>query len=131
LNIFHSTQLNIPNKQLDIRSKCVHPTGTFIPFPADCIDQSIPELFERQVHLHPNRLAIKTRHYTFTYDELNRAANRLAHNIVELRGRGSENIALLLDLGALQTIAIFGVLKAGKAYVPLDVDQRAIMTPQT
>ena len=110
----------IPQEQRAIRAKCVHPTGTFIPFPAGAIDQSIPELFEKQVRAYPNRPAVKTRHHFFTYDELNRTANRLAHTIVGLRGRREENIALLLEHDALQIVAILGVLKAGKTYVPLD-----------
>ncbi len=110
----------IPEEQRAIRAKCFHPSGVFIPFPTGAINQSLPELFEKQVRSHPDRLAVKTRHHTFTYQELNRAANRLAHAIVEQSGK-EENIALLLDHCALQLVALLGILKAGKVYVPLDV----------
>ena len=120
MNILQDDPIGIPEEQRAIRAKCIHPTGTFIPFPTEAIDQSIPELFEKQVHACPNRLAVRTRHHVFTYDELNRAANRVAHAIIGQRGRGEENIALLLEHGALQIVAILGVLKAGKVYVPLD-----------
>ncbi len=110
----------IPKEQQAIRAKCFHPTGTFIPFPANALGLSIIGLFEQQVHTHSDRLAVKTRHHTLTYAELNQAANRLARAIIEKRGRGEENIALLLDHGALHIVAMLGVLKAGKVYVPLD-----------
>ena len=110
----------IPQEQRAIRDKAFHPTGTFVPFPIEALNQSIPERFEKQVRLFPNRLAVKTRHHLFTYDQLNRKANRLAHALIERRGGGEENIAIMLEHGALQLIAILGVLKAGKTYVPLD-----------
>jgi amino acid adenylation domain-containing protein len=120
MSILQDDLTGIPEEQRAIRAKCVHPSGNFIPFPTEAIDKSIPELFEKQVRAYPNRLAVRTRHHVFTYDELNRAANRLAHAIVGQRGRGEENIALLLEHGALQIVAILGVLKAGRVYVPLD-----------
>ena len=110
MNILQKDPIGIPEEQRAIRAKCIHPTGTFIPFPTEAIDQSIPELFEKQVRACPNRLAVRTRHHVFTYDELNRAANRLAHAIVRQRGRGEENIALLFEHGALQIVAILGGL---------------------
>jgi amino acid adenylation domain-containing protein len=120
MNILQDDPIGIPEEQRAIRAKCIHPTGTFIPFPTEAIDQSIPELFEKQARAYPNRLAVRTRHHVFTYDELNRAANRLAHAIVGQHGRKEENVALLLEHGALQIVAILGVLKAGRVYVPLD-----------
>jgi amino acid adenylation domain-containing protein len=120
MNILQDDPIGIPEEQRAIRAKCIHPTGTFIPFPTEAIDQSIPELFEKQARAYPNRLAVRTRHHVFTYDELNRAANRLAHAIVGQHGRKEENVALLLEHGALQIVAILGVLKVGRVYVPLD-----------
>ena len=110
----------LPQQQRAIQSKCVHPTGTFIPFPNDALSSTITQLFERQVRLHPNQLAIASHIQNVTYDELNRAANQLAHAILKVREIQPDNIALLLDLGPLQTVAILAVLKAAKSYVPLD-----------
>ena len=110
----------IPEVQRAIRAKCVHPTGTFSPFPPEAIDQHLLELFEKQVHINPDRLAVKTYHHAFTYTELNRAANRLAHAIIKRCGIGEQNISLLLEHGAMQIVGILGILKAGKVYVPLD-----------
>jgi len=83
-------------------------------------EESIPTRFEQQVRQHGQRLAIKTRRHTLSYDALNQAANRLAHTILAQRGPGAEPVALLFDHDAPLIVAMLAVLKAGKFYVPLD-----------
>jgi hypothetical protein len=46
--------------QTALRAKCFHPTGTFIEFKPEEIDQSISDRFEDQVRKHSNRLAVKS-----------------------------------------------------------------------
>ena len=111
---------NLPPEQQAIRAKCFHPTGTFIEFAKEEVEQSIPERFEKIVSTYPKHIAVKTRNQQLTYAELNHAANRVAHTILAHRGEGQEPVALLLPKGAPLTVAIFGVLKAGKIYVFLD-----------
>jgi amino acid adenylation domain-containing protein len=106
-------------RQRAIRARCVHPTGTFVPFPKEAIEQSIPERFEQQVRRNPDRIAVKSRSQHLTYEELNRAANRVAHAILEHRGEGQEPVPLLLHRETPFLVAILGVLKAGKIQVPL------------
>ncbi len=60
------------------------------------------------------------RNRTLTYQELNQAANRLAHAILAQRGETQEPIALLMDHDIPLIVAIVGVLKAGKICVVLD-----------
>jgi amino acid adenylation domain-containing protein len=110
----------LPPDQQAIRAKCVHPTGTFIPFEPAAIEQSIPDRFEQQVASYPDRLAVKTRSHALTYAALNHAANGVAHALLTQHGPGSEPIALLLEKDAPLIATILGVLKAGKIYVPLD-----------
>ena len=86
----------------------------------DVIEQSIPERFQKIVGLYPNRLAIKVRERSLSYDQLNRHSNQIARLILEERGFGSEPIALLLDDRIDVAAAILGVLKAGKFFVLLD-----------
>src|SRR5690348_11169385 len=81
---------------------------------------SLVARFEQQVRLNPDRLALKSRAHTLTYAALNGWANRIARAVLEARGEGSEPVALLFDQGALLLATLLGVLKAGKAYVPLD-----------
>ena len=96
----------------------VRPTNPFIKFEKTEIEQSIPERFEKQVAMYPDRLAVKDQKSQLTYDELNQMANRVAQAILEQRGEGEEPIALRLD-GVPVIIGILSVLKAGKIYVPL------------
>ena len=96
------------------------PGNAFIPFPNAALEQSIPGRLEAQVELYPNKLALKTRTEQFTYAELNRVANSLAHAIIEATGSHSEPVALMLEQGAWPVIAILATLKAGKFFVPLD-----------
>ena len=111
---------NLPPEQEAIRAKCFHPTGTFEEFPKEEIEQSIPERFEKIVAKYPSRIAIKSKHQSLTYDELNKAANRVAHAILEREGEGNNPVAILMEHGVSVLVTIVGALKAGKIYVPLD-----------
>src|SRR5687768_15376160 len=82
--------------QRAIQAKCVHPTGTFLPFAEGEVEHSLPARFEQQVRRHPARLAVKTPHAHLTYAALNQAANRVAHALLTHCGPGEAPIALLL-----------------------------------
>jgi len=107
-------------RQQSIRARCFHPTGRFVEFKKEEIEQSISNRFEEQVRRYPDRLAVKTKNHTLTYDALNRAANRVANAILAQRKEGNEPVGLLLEQGAPMIETILGVLKAGKFYVALD-----------
>ena len=109
----------LPPEQQAIRDKCFHPTGTFIEFKKEEIEQSIPDRFEKQVGKYPDRLAVKSKEEELTYAGLNAAANRVAWAILAQRGPGEEPIVLLIEQGASELAAILGISKAGKIYVPL------------
>src|ERR1043166_3791698 len=113
-------ETKLPLEQELIRAKCFHPTGTFVKFKQEEIEQSIPERFEKIVRRYPERIAVKTHTRTLTYDGLNKAANRIARAILTHVGEHEEPVALLLEHGASIIAAILGVLKAGKIYVSLD-----------
>ncbi|MBA5868540.1 MAG: amino acid adenylation domain-containing protein [Nitrospira sp. CR2.1] len=77
-------------------------------------------LFEAQVERTPSAVAVQLGDERLTYEELNRAANRIAHRLRK-RGVGVDCIvALLDDRGPVLLSMIVGVLKAGGAYLPLD-----------
>jgi len=114
----HTTR--IPPKQQAIRDQCFHPTGTFIVFREEEIEQSIPDRFEQQVRKYPDRLAVVDGNSSLTYGELNRQANRVAHAVLALSGAENEPVALLFEPSLSIYPAVLGALKAGKSYVPLD-----------
>lgn len=39
--------VSLPPEQPAIRDKCFHPSGTFVEFPIEEVEQSIPERFEK------------------------------------------------------------------------------------
>ena len=112
--------VDLPPAQQAIRAKCFHPSGSFVEFGKEEIEQSIPERFEKIVAKYPKRIAVKTGSTTLTYEALNRIANQIAWAILEKRGSRPEPIVLLLEHGAPMIAAIIAALKAGKIYVPLD-----------
>ena len=112
--------MRLPPEQESIRAKCFHPRGTFVEFPEEDVETSIPVRFEKIVRAHPDHLAIKTPEDELTYDELNSAANRIAHKLIDLEGRESTPVALLFETGVQIIVAMLGVLKAGHFFVLLD-----------
>ena len=101
------------------RARCRHPSGEFVPFAREEIEQSIPARFSKIVARYPDRPAIQEGERTLTYTELNQAANCVAHRLLELCGPQPEPIATLFDHGTDAIVALLGVLKAGKFYAPL------------
>ena len=45
--------MKLPPEQQAIREKCYHPSGTFVEFPIEDVETSIPERFEKIVRLYP------------------------------------------------------------------------------
>ncbi|HEV7799008.1 MAG TPA: amino acid adenylation domain-containing protein, partial [Pyrinomonadaceae bacterium] len=103
-----------------VQSNLVRPDNPFIEFRAEEIEQSIPGRFALQVEKHARHVAVKTRNYEWTYDELNRRVNRIAQEIVDVSGPGEVRIALLFEHDAPMVAGLLGTLSAGKTYVPLD-----------
>jgi len=106
----------------------VAPLDTFIPFPPDAIEQSIPARWDQQVVRYSGHPAVRTSADSLTYGQLDALANRIAHGILARRGEGSEPIGLLMSQGARLIAAILGILKAGKLYVPMDPSHPAART---
>ena len=98
----------------------VRPGAGFVRFPSAAIEQAIGRRFGERVVAAPDALAIWSAGHSWSYGELDRAANRVAHALRERVGGGPGRIALLFDHGAPAVAAMLGVLKSGHAYVPLD-----------
>lgn len=83
-------------------------------------DRSIHELFEEQAVRSPNAVALVLGEQQWTYRQLNRRANRLAHYLRRC-GVGRETlVGLCLERSPELPLALLGILKAGGAYLPLD-----------
>lgn len=83
-------------------------------------NNTIIELFEKQVKSVPESVALKFEDIEFTFDKLNRESNRVARTLVEnYHINIGDRIPLLLHKSEKMIIAILGVLKAGGVYVPM------------
>ncbi|MDU0300629.1 non-ribosomal peptide synthetase [Streptomyces sp. PAL114] len=83
---------------------------------------TLPGAFEAQVERAPDRLALIGEKERLTYGELNRRANRLAHWLVE-QGAGPERlVAVRIPRSVDLIVAIYAVVKAGAAYLPVDTE---------
>lgn len=98
LHDFNDTAIDYP------RDKCVH------------------TLFEEQVKRTPDKTAVIACDRTLTYRELNEEANRIAHGLMEQGVKPGDIVAFALPRNSHLISAIFGILKAGAAYLPIDPD---------
>lgn len=86
----------------------------------------VQKLFEKQVAKTPDAIAFRYIEngdqiaVELTYQQLNTAANQLAHQLLDEGIQPSQVVALYLPRSIDMAIAIFAVLKAGATYVPID-----------
>ncbi len=92
--------------------------GAPAPAPA-----SIPAVFATQVAATPHAIALTCGPHQLTYQQLDTAANQLAHRLIDHGARPGTTIALLLPRGTQAITAILAVLKTGAAYLPIDPAQ--------
>ncbi|MCH5318797.1 MAG: amino acid adenylation domain-containing protein [Paramuribaculum sp.] len=72
--------------------------------------------------VHPDKEALIATDGTFTYAELDKITNRIAHALRERGVKPRDRVALLLPRNSRLVMALYGVLKSGAAYIPCDPD---------
>jgi len=83
-------------------------------------NQCIHQLFEAQAEHSPDAIAVRVADQHFTYQELNKGSNQLAHYLQKL-GVGPEVlVGLWMEQSSEAVAGMLGILKAGGAYVPLE-----------
>ncbi|MFI9050849.1 amino acid adenylation domain-containing protein [Streptomyces sp. NPDC053427] len=91
-------------------------TGARHPLP----DATVMDLFENRAARTPDAPAVVSDDAALTYAELNERANRLARHLITL-GVGPEDVvAVSMPRSAGLLTALYAVLKAGAAYLPVD-----------
>ena len=91
---------------------------TAAPYPGE---RCLQELFEEQAKRDPDAVAVICGTAVWTYGELDRRANQLAHRLKSLGVGPGSLVAVYLERGLEMVQALYGILKAGGAYVPLEV----------
>lgn len=85
-------------------------------------NSTIDKAFEEAAKKEPDKEILMCSGQCMTYDELNHRANRIAN---ALRKRGLKeggSVVLLIPRSCDLVAAILGILKAGAAYIPMDID---------
>ncbi|MBE6495353.1 MAG: amino acid adenylation domain-containing protein [Methanobrevibacter thaueri] len=83
-------------------------------------EERLNKIFENQVEMHPDRVVLYATDGEFTYEQLNEKANRIAHGLIK-RGVGPEDrIMFILNRDSNTIASIFGILKSGAAFIPVD-----------
>ncbi|MEH2283334.1 MAG: amino acid adenylation domain-containing protein [Nostoc sp.] len=83
-------------------------------------NKCIHQLFEEQVHDHPDSIALIFGNEQITYQELNRRSNKLAQYLQTI-GVGSEIlVGICISQSIEMIVGLLGILKAGGAYLSLD-----------
>jgi amino acid adenylation domain-containing protein len=80
----------------------------------------IHQLFEDQVALTPQALAVVFESQQLTYSELNDRANQVAHYLQTLQVGAETLVGISVERSLEMIVGLLGILKAGGAYVPLD-----------
>ncbi len=94
-------------------------------FPAD---RTVMQLFGDQVRSHPDRVALRFADRDLSYAGLDQLSDRIAHRLVEKFPEKGAVIAVRMDRSLEMMIAIYGILKAGCVYLPLNKDYPAERT---
>ena len=92
----------------------------------DEIDEyRLNKIFEKQVELNPDKVILYATDGEITYSELNEKANKIAHGLIK-KGVGPEDrVMFILNRDSNVMASIFGILKSGAAFIPVDSDYPA------
>jgi amino acid adenylation domain-containing protein len=85
----------------------------------------VPSNFDAVLQRSPNSIAVVEAHRQWTYEEIDNLSHSTAHALL-LRGiQPGEIVAIGLSRSAFTIVAMLGVLRAGAAYLPLDLENPA------
>ncbi|MGO4773923.1 AMP-binding protein, partial [Flavobacterium sp. W22_SRS_FK3] len=86
-------------------------------------DKTVVDLFTEQVKRTPNAIAVVFDGKEWTYRELDKISNQLAHYLLSINTNNSTPdiiIGVVLDRSEWLIISFLAILKSGSSYVPID-----------
>jgi len=89
-------------------------------FEASTVPCTVTARFEQMVAAYPTQCALQTAQGCWSYAELNRCANQIAHRLITECGAGQGQVAILCATLVWQVAATLAVIKSGKTVVLLD-----------
>lgn len=84
---------------------------------------SILDMFDKQVALNPDAVAVTFKQDNVTYEDLNKRANQVANTLIEQGIQGQDRVGLMFERSLDFMAAVLGVLKAGGVYVPISPEE--------
>ncbi len=95
--------------------KRIEANDTNAPVPSD----TLAGLFAKQAAKHPAQPAVISSCRTLTYEELSLRADLVRSFLVENGVKPNTLVAVVMEKGWEQVVAVLGILKAGAAYLPV------------
>ncbi|MCP5050311.1 MAG: amino acid adenylation domain-containing protein, partial [bacterium] len=83
-------------------------------------DKTLHQLFMEQAEKTPGGVAVSSEGEDLTFGRLNEKSNRLAAHLMEKGVGPGMIVAIMMNHSIEMIIGIFGILKAGAAYLPID-----------
>lgn len=84
------------------------------------LDQTIVSLFEQQVENTPENVAIRYGTKVLSYRQTSELSNQIAHYLIGKGVKRSDLVGIMLERNEYMIPVLFGALKAGAAYLPID-----------
>ncbi|TPG68250.1 amino acid adenylation domain-containing protein [Brevibacillus laterosporus] len=91
---------------------------TNTPFPSDSL---VHELFEEQMRRYPDQIAVIDGDTQLTYRQLHEKSNQMAHRLQRLGLQPDTLVGISLERSSEMIVGILAILKAGAAYLPIDL----------
>jgi non-ribosomal peptide synthetase component F len=85
------------------------------------VDACVHHRFERQVERTPHAIAVTSHGVSLTYAELNGRANAVAERLIAMGAGPDVLVALCMERSVGMLVGLLGILKAGAAYLPVDL----------
>nr|ACN96039.1 non-ribosomal peptide synthetase module-related protein [Fischerella sp. MV11] len=87
---------------------------------APVAEELLHTMFLRQVQVRTHSPAVITSQQSFTYQELFTRANSVGHRLRKLGVSPNQLVAVVMEKGWEQIVAVLGILMSGAAYLPID-----------
>jgi acyl-CoA synthetase (AMP-forming)/AMP-acid ligase II len=80
----------------------------------------LPHILDQSAERYPDQAAMRFLNQELTYAQWAGETNALARLLVDQGVRRGDRVGIYLNKGLHSAVAIYGIMKAGAAYVPLD-----------
>lgn len=90
----------------------------------ESLERTIIELFTEQAARTPERIFAEYEGQSLSFDELDRRSDSLA-SFISAHTRRGDRVAVMMRNSLQSVVTVYGLFKAGVAWVPINVQQRA------